>query len=137
MPLDIPKMRQVLLHGEYDISDEVYFSDPCCTPSMSASMAKDFTFGTPLHAWTNSSRLNPYYRTKNSTTFDIGDAFHSWMLSKGAEVDIIDADDWRSAAAKEARKVSYDMGRTPLLRDQAERVEAMVTAARIQLRAHS
>ncbi|MGH1414863.1 MAG: PD-(D/E)XK nuclease-like domain-containing protein [Pelagimonas sp.] len=126
-----------LHQGEHDISDDLYFADPCPEPSLSATMAKDFIFGTPLHAWTGSQRLNPFHQPTNSTTFDLGSAFHTAMLSRGADIEVIDEKDWRSKAAKEARETARDAGKTPLLRHQFDDVGNMVDAARIQLGGHS
>jgi len=128
--------KKITKPGEYDITDEVYFADPCPQPSLSASMAKDFLFGTPLHAWTNSKRLNKWSEDKDSTTFDIGSAFHAMMLSRGAKIVEIDADSYRTADAKSQREEARTKGFTPLLKHQVEDVENMCHAARLQLNAH-
>ncbi len=126
-----------LTSGEHDISDDIYFSDPCPEPSLSASMAKDFLLGTPLHAWNNSKRLNPFHKPKDNSTFDIGSAFHTMMLSRGAKVLPIKAKDFRGNEAKAQRDEARAKGMTPLLHEQYERVQDMTAAAEIQLEAHS
>lgn len=130
-------MNKFLKQGEHDISDDLYFADPCPNPSLSATMAKDLINATPLHAWTNSKRLNPFHEDKNSATFDIGSAFHTMVLSRGAKIHVIEAKDWRTKDAKEQRDAAYAAGCTPVLVGQLESLENMQMAAELQLAAHS
>lgn len=61
-------------------------------------------------------------------TFDLGHAVHSQVLGVGAEVDVIDANDWRTKAAQAARDESYAAGRTPILAGAYTEVTAMTAA---------
>lgn len=100
-------------------------------PSLSSSIAHTLISRSPLHAWYAHPRLNPNYRAEESAEFDYGTAAHS-MLLEGDEsgLVIIEADDWRTKAAKEARDVARAAGKTPLLARQMAKVRAMVKAAR-------
>ena len=64
--------------------------------------------------------------------FDFGHAAHGLVLGVGEPLVLVDADDWRTAAAKAARDAAYAAGSVPLLLREYSVVEAM--AARI--RAH-
>jgi hypothetical protein len=60
----------------------------------------------PWHAMWNHPRLNPAHEPKQQDNFDIGSAFHTMMLGKGAEIEVFDFDDWRTKDAKEARSAA-------------------------------
>lgn len=62
--------------------------------------------------------------------FDFGHAAHAAVLGVGAPLAVIDAEDWRTKAAQEARKVAYAEGKTPVLTSEAAQVDAMATALR-------
>lgn len=64
--------------------------------------------------------------------FDIGHAAHAAVLGVGADVVVVDAANWMTKAAKEARDQAYADGKTPLLAADAAAVEGMAAA----LRAH-
>lgn len=64
--------------------------------------------------------------------FDLGHAAHRLVLGDGADLVVIDADNYRTKAAQAARDEAYAAGRTPLLSHEHEQVQAMAAA----LRAH-
>lgn len=64
--------------------------------------------------------------------FDFGKAAHAAVLGAGAPLVVVDADDWRSKAAREARDEAYAAGSTPLLTADKVAVDGMAAA----LRAH-
>lgn len=106
-------------------------------PSLSSSIAKVLCTQSPLHAWTQHPRLNPSYTREEKTAFDLGTVAHSLLLEgDDSRLVVIDANDWRTNAAKEARDLAYAAGKVPLLAKDAERVENMVSAALTQLAAH-
>lgn len=101
------------------------------TPALSASIAHILVGKSALHAWHAHPRLNPNYQQTESAEFDYGRAAHAVLL-EGSEASlyVIEADDWRTKAAKEARDTAREGGRTPLLTKQVHRVRAMVAAAK-------
>ena len=123
--------------GVYDISDEVYHADPCIEPSLSASIAKVILEQSPRHAWGQHPRLNPKFEREEKTQFDIGTAAHALLLHGEAKVQIIDAPDFKTKAAREARDAARAAGRIPLIAAKWVDVQNMVAAARAQLRHHS
>jgi hypothetical protein len=75
------------------------------------------------------------HRRDNPVTkpvFDLGKAAHRLVLGVGAELVVIDAPDWRTKAAREARDEAIAAGQVPLLPDDHTVVERMAAA----LRAH-
>ena len=99
-------------------------------PSLSASIAKIMLQQSPLHAWHAHPRLNPNYQPDEKAEFDYGTAAHSLLL-EGDETNlvVVQADDWRTKAAREARDAARAEGKTPILERQLGKVKAMVYAA--------
>lgn len=64
---------------------------------------------------------------RHSLAFDIGTAAHLVLQPDkwDSQVLVVDADDWRTKAAKEEKAIAYATGRTPLLAKQAGSVRAM------------
>lgn len=60
--------------------------------------------------------------------FDIGHAAHKAVLGVGADLEVIDAGDWKTKAARDARDAAYAAGKVPLLASEAEQVDAMAAA---------
>ena len=69
---------------------------------------------------------------EHKAVYDMGHAAHALVLGVGAEIAVIDADSWRTNAAKEQQKAAYAESKTPLLTAEWETVKAMAAA----LRAH-
>lgn len=95
-------------------------------PALSASGAKKLLPPScpALFRW---QRDNPPESTK---ALDLGSAAHKLVLGVGAEIVAVDADDWRTKAAKDARDEAHAAGAIPLLREDVRVVEAMAAALR-------
>lgn len=119
--------------GIHTMPAEQYHADPCEQPSLSSSIAKIICSASPLHAWTAHPRLNPNYTPEEAEKFDIGTAAHYLLLEGMPEIVVIEAPDWRTNAAKDARDEARAAGKLPLLEKHWGAVQAMVEAARIQL----
>ena len=122
--------------GIHDIPAAVYHADPCPEPSLSSSIAKLLCLSSARHAWYAHPRLNPAARPEEEERFDIGTAAHALLLEGEAAVEIIDAKDWRTNAAKDARDAARAAGKIPLLTNVWADVQAMVASARGQLERH-
>lgn len=129
-------MTRITAPGVYDLPADDYHADPCPAPSLSSSIAKVLLDRTPRHAWLAHPRLNPAFEREHKAAFDLGSAAHDLLLFGEGRFAVIDAADWRTRAAKEARDDAYERGLIPLLVEQMERVEAMVASARLQLDHH-
>ena len=113
------------------IPAEVYHGDPAEEPSLSASAAWTLLKRSPAHARVDHPRLNPDFKPEEKAIYDIGSAAHNMVLRQDfwrEEIEVIDADAWRTKAAKEARDEARAAGRYPILRDQYEALNAMVSA---------
>ena len=108
-------------------------------PTLSASIAKILVTQSPLHAWTQHPRLNPYFVREEDDKFSIGVVAHAVLL-EGVDalnvVEVCEFDSWRSGDAKAAKEASRAAGKIPLLGKHYFDVLQMVDAARKQLDAH-
>jgi hypothetical protein len=101
--------------GLYTMSAEEYHADPCPTPSLSSSIAKILISRSPLHAWTEHARLNPAFVPEEKATYDRGSAAHALLLEGEDRMVVIEANDYRKAAAQEARDAARAAGKHPVL----------------------
>lgn len=113
-----------------------YHADPCDVPSLSASIAHLVCTRSPAHAWTAHPRLNPNYVRETKDAFDLGTAAHALFLEGDAGVEVVDAADWRTKEAREARDAARADGKVPLLAKDSARVTEMVAAIHRQLEDH-
>ncbi len=129
----IPDTTLVNAAGLFNIAASEYHADPCEQPSLSSSIARILINQSPAHALIAHPRLNHDYESSDEAKFDLGTVAHGVLLEGDGSVEIIDAADWRTNAAKDAAVVARAKGRTPLLAKDWARVEAMTTSARKQL----
>ncbi len=131
-------MTEILIDqpGIFEATEDEYHADPLPEASLSSTLMKELLARTPLHAWTKSPRLNPYFEPTNKTQFDLGHAVHTVFLGTGASIHVIAAPAFTTKAAREERDLCYERGLTPLLTDQWEKVKDMLEAGRQQLRAN-
>lgn len=113
-----------------------YHRDPCPEPSLSSSIAKLICAESPAHARWAHPRLNPAAVEDEAENLDVGTAAHALFLEGTAGVTVIEAKDWRTNAAKDARDTARLAGKIPLLARKWDAVQAMVREARVQLDAH-
>lgn len=104
--------------GLHVISDGHYHADPAVGPSLSSSIAKVLLAESPLHAWHAHPRLNPQWQPEQPTAgMDFGTAVHLLVLTRdgGQQITVVEADDWRTKAAKAERAEAWNDGRPALL----------------------
>lgn len=124
--------------GIYTIPAEVYHADPCETPSASSSLLKLMMSETPAHAWTAHPRLNPDFESSDGEErFDRGHACHILMLNDEEKFCIIEADNYKTNAAKAARAQAYLDGLVPIIAGKWPEVVAMCAAGKKQLADHA
>lgn len=119
------------IHYGYPSAD--YFADPCPHPSLTQSVVKILTDKTPAHAFLAHPRLNPEYEHDEDTKFSVGNAAHALLLGRGKNIEIVDADDWRTKAAKEHRDEIHAAGKVAILPQQHEAATEIVAAVTRQL----
>jgi hypothetical protein len=108
-----------------DMPEDFYHADPVPGGSLSVSGAKLLVPPScpAAYAW---RREHP----KVSATFDYGTAAHKYVLGTGPEIAVVDAADWRTKAAREAREEAHAAGAVPLLAAELAEVQAMAGAIR-------
>jgi hypothetical protein len=117
--------------GIYTIPASEYHADPCESPSLSNSIAQILLSKSAAHAWQAHPRLNPHYRPDNDPKFDIGTAAHALLLEgSAAKIVVVEADDWRTKAAKEMRDHANANGMTAILAKHNVALNQMVEAAK-------
>lgn len=99
------------------MSDAAYHS----RPELSSTEARLLLQSPAKYRW---RKDNPPL-IDDSPKFDIGKAVHAKVLGQGAEVVIVEAEDWRSKTARDARQEARDAGKAPLLTREFEAVNAM------------
>ena len=108
-----------------------YHADPAIRPSLSNSIAKILIDQSPAHAWLAHPRLNPNYQPESDSKFDLGSAAHVMLLERRDDCIVrVQADDWRTKAAREARDAAQANGQYAVLERQYADIEMMVKAAR-------
>ena len=112
----------ITVPGIYDgIPEADYHNDPVPAGSLSHSGAKLLLDCPARYQY----RLaNPEHRD----VFEFGRAAHTHVLGIGGPVTIIDADNWRTKAAQEARDEARNNGHTPILSGDWETVQQMAAA---------
>lgn len=93
---------------------EDYHSDPCEKPSLSSSIAKRMVGESPYKAWLAHPKLGGGGSVA-SDAMDRGTLIHSMILGHVAdEFVLIEADDYRTKAARSARDSARAEGKTPV-----------------------
>ncbi|MBP0492226.1 PD-(D/E)XK nuclease-like domain-containing protein [Pararoseomonas indoligenes] len=105
--------------GIYDMPAADYHADPCPEPSLSSGIAKLLVRRSPRHARHAHPRLGGVTRTATEA-MDAGSILHGLLLGEGGDYVAVDADDWRSKAAKEQRSAIREQGKIPVLADEME-----------------
>lgn len=101
-------------------------------PALSPSVAKTLIARSPAHAWTEHDMLGGQ-RTDSTPGQDLGSAIHVLLLGKGRAIAPVNADSWRSAAARAERDVARRSGLIPMLAREANAAQSAVDAIVPQL----
>jgi hypothetical protein len=116
--------------GIHQLTAEQYHADPAPIASLSSSIANILLDQSPLHAWLAHPRLNANYTREEKSRFDLGSAAHMMLLERREDKIVrVQADDWRTKAAKEARDAAQANGQFAVLERQYVDIVAMCTAA--------
>lgn len=113
------------------LSAEQYHADPAPEPSLSSSIAKILLTQSPRHACLAHPRLNAAYVAEEpSNTMDFGSAAHALLLERDeAPIVWIDAPDFRTKAAQEARDDARAAGKFAVLARHKPTLVEMVKQA--------
>lgn len=117
------------------VSEDAYHADPCGTPSLSQSIAKILITESPLHAWLRHPRLGGQPEESTKAT-DEGTVIHKLLLGKGdTDIVLIDAKDFRTKAAQEARDAARDAGKLPMIASKYAEIQAAAEILRDRCKA--
>lgn len=119
--------------GIYILNARSYHADPCPAPSLSSSIAKVLLDQSPLHAWMRHPRGNPAHQPDERDEFDLGSTCHALVLEGEDDIVVVEADDWRTKAAKEKRDEARGAGKVALLQRHHQTVHAMAARLRSQI----
>ena len=115
--------------GIYTIPLSEYIADPAPVPSLNAGVAQIILEQSPKHAWMAHPRLGNAGRDESSRA-DLGTIAHGLLLEDDkSRVVVIQADDWRTKAAKEQRDEARAAGKVPILEKDMAIVTKMVEVA--------
>lgn len=107
--------------GIYPSLDEAtYHAHPS---SLSVTGAKTLLKAPALFKW---QQDHPVHKD----VFDVGSAAHKMVLEAGPELVVVDADSWRTKAAKDEQQAARDAGKVPILFADYQRVDNMAAALR-------
>lgn len=118
---------EVVAAGVYDLPHEVYHADPVPGGSLSASGARRL-LRCPARFRHDTDHPG---EDRETPELIFGRAYHRALLGAGPDIDVVDAADWRTKQAREARAESLAAGRIPLLAAEAQRVEQMQAVLRV------
>lgn len=118
-----------------DIPEDRYHADDLLpAPTLSSSLARVILDRSPLHAWYAHPRLNPDFEpAPASAALDLGACAHAMLLGRGQPIVIIDAENFRTKAAQQARDQARAEGKIPMLPHDHDRALEMAAAVREQL----
>lgn len=116
------------LQGWHNLSEDDYHADPCPSPSLSASCAKTVIGKTLLHAWREHPKSPYKVKETAQRKTDRGSAAHAWLFG-GKTIVKIEADNYQTKAAKEARDNARAAGLIPILAPEYPYIEEMVEIA--------
>lgn len=126
--LDEPRTTVITEPGVYDIPADAYHADPVPGGSLSSSGARRLLPPSCPALF----RYEQLHGRKPRRVFEVGHAAHALVLGTGPELVKVDADSWRTNAAKDAAAQARERGAVPLLPDEYAEIHAMADA----LRAH-
>ena len=115
--------------NDTNVVQDMPMRDYLSLKALSSGLCHRILSESPLHARL-ASPWNDSRDSDNSKVADIGSVAHKLLLEGNENgISIIDADDWRTKAAKELRDAAYAEGRIPMLAGKMDYVRAMVAAA--------
>nr|BFD90677.1 hypothetical protein KitaXyl93_20370 [Kitasatospora sp. Xyl93] len=110
--------------GVYEMTNEQYHADPVPGGSLSSTGARRLLECPAKFRWEQDHRQAP------KAEFDFGTAAHQEVLGRGDGIVVVDADSWRTNAAKAAADEARARGMVPLLPRDYAVVQAMADAIR-------
>lgn len=130
----VPKSIELPPARILDVSEEVYFQDPCATPSLSQSIAHLIVSESPLDGWAAHPKLGNM-RTESTTALDEGKLLHKLLLGVGVDVVIVPFNDFRKKDAQTIRDAAIAEGKLPVIARKYEEIRLAADGLREKLKA--
>jgi hypothetical protein len=111
-----------------DVSPSAYHRDPCKAISLSASIAIKLVTECPIKAWEAHPRLGNE-PSKPNRQMELGTMCHSRCSGVQSDIVVIDAKDYRTKAAQQARDDARHAGKIPILIDEQGLADEIADAA--------
>lgn len=115
------------------VSVDEYHRDPCAVPSLSQSLAHTLITKSPAHAYAQHPRLGAEPRDEDTPAQRDGTAIHKLLLGKGAELEVLQFNDYKTKAAQMMRDAATAAGRVPVLEERFQKLSFAATAVRTNL----
>lgn len=112
--------------GIYQMTEQQYHADPVAGGSLSSSGARRIL---PPECPAK-FRYQQQHGQPPKREFDLGHAAHQLVLGAGPEIEIIEADTYRTKAAQQQRDEARERGAVPVLALEWDQVQAMAEALR-------
>lgn len=112
-----------------DIPMAAYVADPCTQPSLSPSVAHLLATKSPRHAWYAHQRLGMGVKESTDATLR-GSFLHDLLLEGGKRIQVVDAPDFRTKAAKLERDAAFASGLIPMVRSKFDEATRITDAIR-------
>jgi hypothetical protein len=119
--------------GLFEMSINDYLADACGTPPSLNNSLISYLLDCPAKAYARHPRFSPGFQPEESRKMDKAIVAHKLLLGRGRDVKVIDADNYRTKAAQEARDAARAAGVIPVLASDLSTAEAMHTACIKQL----
>jgi hypothetical protein len=119
----------------FDVPCEAYFADPAPAPSLNNSLIDTLLYQTPLHVAAKHPRLNGGEEIvrKETDAMCLGSVVHRLALGAGKDYSVIDAENYKTKAAREERDAAAAIGKVPILGHAYETAAAMAPRIRAHL----
>ena len=118
-------MAEITEPGVYDLPADLYHGDPVPGGSLSSSGARRLLATCPARF-----HFEQRFPPESTNAMDLGTAAHRMVLGVGPEIVTVEANDWKTKAAREKRALAQARGAVALLEDDVARVKGMATALR-------
>lgn len=112
--------------GCYEIPEDVYHADPVPGGSLSCSGAKELLAPSCPAIY----RYNQDHGRPTTRALDLGSAAHKVLLGEGPEIVVVEAENWLTKAAKEAKATAEARGAVALLPKDMAQIEDMIAELR-------
>lgn len=119
--------------GWRQFDERAYRADPCPAPSLSSHIAILAIEKSLHHAWRAHPKSPLFEHSTASAAADRGSAAHALLFGED-RICVVDAEDYRTGAARTARDEARVQGRIPVLAKEFASIQAMIETAAIRFR---